>query len=78
MSLIDLFVQDNGDGGRIHKVGDEPHDSLWVDSAGVVHYMNLQNGEGTTGDYRFVPSDCGMIDPYNCGLTREEAADGQA
>lgn len=38
-----------------HVVGTDPHDSLYVRD-GVVHYYNLQNGEGSgeDGDYIFV------------------------
>lgn len=41
----DIFVKDRYT-GRIHRVGDDPHDSLYVDEKGNVHYYNLQNGEG--------------------------------
>lgn len=56
MSLLDIFIKDNGNNGLIHRIGDSPHDSLYVDEKGVVQYYNMQNGEGTLGDYEFVPS----------------------
>jgi hypothetical protein len=46
MSLFcELYVRDKYS-GRIHRVGDDVHDSLWVDEAGTVHYHNMQNGDG--------------------------------
>ena len=38
MSLIDLYVRDKST-GKIHKVGSDIHDGLWVDSNGTVHYQ---------------------------------------
>lgn len=62
--LTDIFVRDKFD-GRIHRVGDDQHDSLLVRD-GVVSYYNLQNGCGTledgTGEYEFVNSDCGEME----------------
>lgn len=49
MSLIDLYVIDKTD-GRIHKICDNQHDSFWVSHDGVLHYSNLQNGDGCSGD----------------------------
>ena len=43
--LTDLFIKDNYS-GNIHRIGDNCHDSLYVDSEGTVHYYNLQNGDG--------------------------------
>lgn len=66
MALTDLYVQDK-ESGKIHRIGDDPHDSIWVGKDGVVHYHNLQNGDGANGNgdcecgYRFVPSDCGEL-----------------
>ena len=67
--LCDFWVRDKCT-GRIHKVGDEQHDSIWVSDEGELHYMNLQNGDGCSGKshlddgcgYEFVPSDCGTMD----------------
>lgn len=65
MSLIDLYVIDK-ESGRIHKIGDDRHDSFWVSHDGVLHYHNLQNGDGCSGDgykngalsgYAFLPQD---------------------
>lgn len=60
MSLIDLYIRDNCN-GRIHRIGDNPHDMLTVDSEGNVRYINLQNGDGgcsgsNKGGYSFVPN----------------------
>lgn len=60
----DLYIRDK-DSGRIHRVGDECHDALWVDVDGTVHYSNLQNGDGCAdysqidpnAGYEFMPSD---------------------
>ncbi|MCM1327763.1 MAG: hypothetical protein NC243_11240 [Lachnoclostridium sp.] len=63
--LTDLYVIDKHS-GKIHKIGDNPHDSFYVDSQGVLHYYNLQNGDGCSGDgyengkgsrYTFLPQD---------------------
>ena len=37
----------------MHIVGEDSHDSFWIDSDNVFHYRNLQNGEGSGeyGDY---------------------------
>lgn len=69
MGLCDFYVKDKTD-GRIHKVGTDRHDSIWVDSEGTLHYQNLQNGDGCScksaidelQGYEFMPSDCGMIE----------------
>lgn len=66
--LTDLYIRDKSN-GKIHRIGDSQHDSMWVDIDGVVHYCNLQNGDGASGDgcnenngYEFVMSDCGILD----------------
>ncbi len=65
MSLTDLYVMDKSN-GVIHRIGDNQHDSFWVDREGVLHYYNLQNGDGCSGDgyengklsgYAFLPQD---------------------
>ena len=69
MSLIDLYVRDKHT-GKIHKVGTDQHDGLWVDSAGTDHYQNLQNGDGCNANshiddsagYEFMPSDFGEME----------------
>ena len=48
MSFLDIFVRDKYS-GRIHRVGDNTHDMLWVDPAGTIHYYNMQNGDGCIG-----------------------------
>lgn len=64
MSNIDVYVRDK-DNGRVHRVGESVHDSLYVQD-GVVFYYNLQNGCGTlpggNGTYEFVRSDCGELE----------------
>lgn len=40
-------------GDYIHIVGTNHHDTLYIDDGGGIHYYNLQNGEGTNGDYEF-------------------------
>lgn len=69
MSLIDLYVRDKHS-GRIHKIGEDQHDGLWVDQSGSVHYHNLQNGDGCSvnshtdeaAGYEFMPSDFGEME----------------
>lgn len=61
--LIDLYVRDKTD-GYIHKVGSDVHDSLYVDSSGVVRYYNLQNSDGSSDGYEFVPYDS-CVDELN-------------
>lgn len=68
MALTDLYIRDK-DLNKIHKVGSDVHDAMWVDSKGVVHYRNLQTGDGCSGDgkngesgYEFVPSEFGEVD----------------
>ena len=48
MSLTDLWIRDKYS-GRIHKIGDNPHDCLTVDEEGTIHYHNLQCGDGCIG-----------------------------
>lgn len=68
MSLIDFYVKDKVD-GSVHRVGDDRHDSIWVDSNGTLHYQNLQNGDGCSSNshyddkqgYEFVPCNCGEL-----------------
>ena len=87
MSLIDMYVRYKYT-GKIHKIGTDPHDSIWVSSEGIVHYMNLQNGDGASGDgfsdqdgYAFVPSDCGEVDDgdryrmFVCGNLKDYSDD---
>lgn len=65
MSLIDIYVRDKQT-GEIHKVGEDKHDSIWVDLDGTLHYHNLQNGDGCSTDshndnrqgYEFIPNEC--------------------
>ena len=69
MGLCDFYVKDKYS-GKIHRVGDNVHDAIWVDSEGTLYYQNLQNGDGCSyksakdklQGYEFVPSDCGEIE----------------
>lgn len=59
-SLADLYIQDVYT-GEIQRVGDDGHDMLTIDKHGMLHYQNLQNGDGCTlggsaGGYRFIPN----------------------
>ena len=73
----DLYIRDK-DSGRIHRVGDECHDALWVDTDGTVYYSNLQNGDGCShhsrtdknAGYEFMPSDFGEL--MVCQVAGEE------
>ena len=56
-----LYVREI-ESGKIHRVGEDIDDSLYVTPNGVVHYYNQSNGYGTNGGYyEFVPSDCGEL-----------------
>lgn len=46
--------------GEVHTVGTDSHDMLYIDDNGCIQYYNLQNGEGTGGDYEFIYEDDGM------------------
>ena len=84
MSLIDIYVRDKYT-GRIHRVGDDVHDSLWVDRKGTLHYFNMQNGDGCTGyhsvnrdkeecGFEFVPMMDGELDePYATQYKAQQA-----
>ena len=77
VSTTNLYIRDK-DSGRIHRVGDECHDGLWVDTGGTVHYFNLQNGDGCShhsrtdknAGYEFMPSDFGEL--MVCQVTGED------
>lgn len=65
MSLTDLYIYDK-DCDRIHRIGDNPHDSLNFDAKRGVSYYNLQNGCGCSmqedsENYAFVASENGML-----------------
>ena len=68
MSSIDIYIKDKPD-GEIHRIGDNQHDGLYVDSNGTVCYQNLQNGDGcganrhydTEAGYEFMPSNFGDL-----------------
>lgn len=62
MSKTDLYIRDKYS-GNIHRIGDNPHDMLTVDRNGIIHYSNLQNGDGCVSEitgkeygYEFVPN----------------------
>lgn len=65
MSLIDIYVRDKRS-GTVHRVGEDKHDSVWVDLDGTLHYYNLQNGDGCSTNshnddrqgYEFIPNEC--------------------
>ena len=84
MSLIDIYVRDKYT-GRIHRIGDDVHDELWVDRNGTLHYLNMQNGDGCTGyhsvnqdkeecGFEFVPMMDGELDePYATQYKAQQA-----
>ena len=67
MTLCDLYVLDKHN-GRIHKIGTEQHDGLWVSNKGYIVYHNLQNGDGGTAKddpedgYVILETDFGMLE----------------
>ena len=58
MSSIDLYIKDRGT-GIIHRIGDDPHDSLYVDHNGSVHYFNMHCGDGA-GPYSLLNRENGF------------------
>lgn len=46
--MTDLWIRDKYS-GKIHKIGTDPHDCLYVDDNGTVYYENLGNGDGCKG-----------------------------
>lgn len=70
MNNIDLYIKDRSS-GQIHRIGDDPHDSLYVDHNGSVHYFNIHCGDGAgpysmmdkKAGFEFIESDCG--EPYD-------------
>ena len=84
MSLIDIYVRDKYT-GRIHRVGDDVHDSFWVDRNGTLlaadetvysvkisrSSFNMQNGDGCTG-YHSVNQD-----KEECGFEFVPMMDGE-
>lgn len=46
--MTDLWIR-NKYSGAVHRIGDDPHDCLYVDDEGTVHYENLQCGDGCEG-----------------------------
>lgn len=77
MSLIDIYVR-NKYTGRIHRVGDDVHDSFWVDRNGTLLYHNMQNGDGCIG-YHSVNQDKTVDDPeeYQFGFEFVPMMDGE-
>lgn len=63
MSLTSLYVYDK-ETKRIHRIGDERHDALYVIN-GEIRYHNLQNGDGG-----------GVKDEDGCGYVILESEDG--
>jgi len=69
MAYTDFFVMKKST-GEIHRVGSDTHDAIWVDDKGVLHYYNMQNGDGCTGEgfvngydngYAFIPGRYGVV-----------------
>lgn len=77
MSLCDIYVRDKYS-GRIHRIGDDIHDSLWVDENGTLFYHNMQNGDGCIG-YHSVNQDKTVDNPneYQFGYEFVPMADGE-
>ncbi len=77
MNLCDIYVRDKYS-GRIHRVGDDIHDSLWVDENGTLFYHNMQNGDGCMG-YHSVNQDKTVDNPneYQFGYEFVPMTDGE-
>lgn len=77
MSFTDIYVRDKYS-GRIHRVGDDVHDSFWVDENGTLHYHNMQNGDGCAG-YKSVNQDKTVDNPdeYRFGYEFVPMMDGE-
>ena len=61
MGLCNIYVRDKYT-GRIHRLGDDVHDELWVDRNGTLFYNNMQNGDGCMG-YQSVNQDNDVHNP---------------
>ena len=61
--LIPIIKVHDTQTGRTHIVGTNSHDTLYIDDKGTIQYYNLQNGEGTKGDYQFVGEPSGEYGP---------------
>lgn len=77
MSLCDIYVRDKYS-GKIHCIGDDIHDSLWVDENGTLFYHNMQNGDGCMG-YHSVNQDKTVDNPdeYQFGYELVPMMDGK-
>ena len=77
MSFTDIYVR-NKYTGRIHRVGDDVHDSFWVDRNGTLLYHNMQNGDGCVG-YHSVNQDKTVDNPeeYQFGFEFVPMMDGE-
>lgn len=79
MSLTNLYVRDKYQ-NLIHRVGDDPHDQLWVDIDGTVHYFNMQCGDGCRGYHSINEKKLslrGREDEYECGYEFVPIMDGE-
>lgn len=74
-----LYVLDK-QSGRIHRIGDDRHDSLTV-MDGEIHYHNMQNGDGGTVidregyGYLILPTDSGGFESPILSYERSPYAD---
>lgn len=65
--LFPVIKVKDKDTGSIHILGTDRHDTLYVDdSTGGLHYMNLQNCEGTVKNscYEFMSESENQYSPY--------------
>lgn len=77
MSFTDIYVRDKYT-GRIHRVGDDVHDEIWVDRDGTLLYHNMQSGDGCVG-YKSVNEDKTEHNPeeYQYGFEFVPMMDGE-
>lgn len=77
MSLCDIYIRDKYS-GKIHRIGDDIHDSLWVDENGTLFYHNMQNGDGCMG-YHSINQDKTVDNPdeYQFGYEFVPMMDGE-
>lgn len=61
--MVKLYIRDNST-GTVHEYGDNPHDALILQPDGSLHYLNMQNLEGTgkAGGYTFCLADGNIPD----------------
>ena len=61
---IPIIKIKDDNGQRVHIVGSDIHDSLYIDNKGRIAYRNLQNGGGLDDWYKFTADKAIIDSPY--------------